>query len=364
MVYWGWRQKAYPSDVSDDEGSINKMKHRMYWIDCSRVLAAFAVVWLHISAGFVVDHPSTASWSWWIGNVADSMSRWSVPFFVMITGYLLLSRPCDSLKEFYVRRFSRIMIPLVFWTVFYLGLDFLLGPMTIMAASKLVIAGIPYVHMWYLYMLLGLYLVAPLIMKFVVVSSRRRLLWATALCLCLGVVISYVLPAQITGTFLDLFPQFIGYFIAGYYIATVETKQIRPILLWVGFVASVLGVALLTALLMPFEAAPWDFTYRYLNPLVILMSLCLFYIVVQGLDTDSQCTPSLLMKIVSFLAPLTLGIYLVHPFFMLLIRHFLWPVSLRIPLIEIPIWTLMTFALSAVLVAIVRLIPGVRRIVV
>ena len=119
------------------------MKQRMVWIDTLRVLAALAVVWLHVAVGVVQDHPSAASVSWWIGNVADSMSRWCVPIFVMITGYLLLSRPGDSLKKFYARRFSRIIIPLVFWTMFYLGLTFLLSQPSITAAVKSIIAGTP-----------------------------------------------------------------------------------------------------------------------------------------------------------------------------------------------------------------------------
>ena len=64
-------------------------------IDLMRVIAAFAVVWLHVSANVVIYRPSVESMSWWTGNVADALSRWCVPLFVMISSTAVAAgSPC------------------------------------------------------------------------------------------------------------------------------------------------------------------------------------------------------------------------------------------------------------------------------
>ncbi|WP_231687429.1 acyltransferase family protein, partial [Ralstonia pseudosolanacearum] len=57
----------------------------MPWIDAARVISIFAVVFLHISASVVTEADFGSSF-WWHGNFYDSMVRWCVPVFVMISG--------------------------------------------------------------------------------------------------------------------------------------------------------------------------------------------------------------------------------------------------------------------------------------
>lgn len=93
----------------------------MVWLDNSRIIAIWAVIFLHVAGFFVVSEPIGSTY-WWIGSAYDAITRWCVPVFVMISGALLLdSSKQEALGVFYRKRMVRILWPLVFWSVFYLA---------------------------------------------------------------------------------------------------------------------------------------------------------------------------------------------------------------------------------------------------
>jgi len=156
------------------------------WLDNARIIACFSVIFLHISAGFVVGN-NVGTEYWWIGNFYDSAVRWCVPVFVMISGALLLDpRKQEDLATFYTKRISRILIPIIFWSVFYLVWGYLKGVLKgnkppIIDLLKKLLSGIPYSHMWFLYMIIGLYLFTPFFRKIVTYSSKKELLILTTI---------------------------------------------------------------------------------------------------------------------------------------------------------------------------------------
>ena len=105
----------------------------------------------------------------------------------MISGALLLDpeRPQDA--RFYSRRVARICAPLLFWTLFYLlwrtALDWIDdGRLDLSFWPRKLAHGEPYYHLWYLYMIVGLYLFAPLVRALAARSSRQaRALWVVGI---------------------------------------------------------------------------------------------------------------------------------------------------------------------------------------
>jgi surface polysaccharide O-acyltransferase-like enzyme len=142
----------------------------MTWIKNARILAIFAVIFLHVAAGVVSTEP-IGSHNWWIANFFDSLSRWCVPVFVMISGALLLNpKKQENLSEFYAKRISRILIPLISWTIIYCIWVYLGGvvkndPVSMTFLLQSVLQGNPYYHMWFLYMIIFMYLFTPFFSK-------------------------------------------------------------------------------------------------------------------------------------------------------------------------------------------------------
>ena len=82
----------------------------MIWLDNSRIIAIFSVVFLHTAASVVLGN-SIGTEYWWIANLYDSFVRWCVPVLVMISGALLLDPvKKEDLSTFYRKRFSKILV--------------------------------------------------------------------------------------------------------------------------------------------------------------------------------------------------------------------------------------------------------------
>lgn len=64
---------------------------RVIYLDILRIIAAFFIVVLH-TAVTSLDSFGTTSWEWNVSNFYDSISRWAVPVFVMISGALFLNK--------------------------------------------------------------------------------------------------------------------------------------------------------------------------------------------------------------------------------------------------------------------------------
>ena len=209
----------------------NARTSRLYWLDLLRVLAAFTVVGLHASASFVKLYRPNPGWNWWVANLMDASSRWCVPIFVMLSGSLLLAKPItESPLFFYRRHVGRLVRLLLIWTVFYFSVQaFRDRAINLQAFLTAVYIGLPYYHLWYFYMLLGLYLVVPFINRFVWTSSRRWLEWAILLSFILAMIYTLTpvfIPAGET-IFLTLFLPYIAYFLVGHYL-TSANKSFLP----------------------------------------------------------------------------------------------------------------------------------------
>ena len=98
------------------------------WVHRAKVLAIFAVVILHVASQVLENTSIFGTYNWWMGNLFDAGTRWSVPVFVMVSGYLLLDpSKQEDFRTFYKKRANKILIPTIFWSIFYLIWAFSIG---------------------------------------------------------------------------------------------------------------------------------------------------------------------------------------------------------------------------------------------
>lgn len=331
-------------------------------LDFLRAFAAFAVVLLHVSATVVLNHPDTHNSGWWAGNLVSALTRWSVPVFVMISGALLLSGSSSiNVMTFYKNRWARLAIPLVFWTVFYaLTQAFVDSKIDLTLLMKNIVLGKPYFHLWYLYMIVGLYLFTPFFRIFVQASKRQTLILFCTLCFTVS-SLETILSALFKGggnTFLSLFLPYISYFICGYllYTTPICSNIRKPLLI---SVFSGILIAFFVAALYPFIGSKtWGVMYSNFHPLVILMSIACFQFL-RAINVTSLLMKNMIKK----LAPLSLGVYLIHPFWLdRLAENGLDGFTLH-PAIGILITFFTTLALSILSITLITHIPWVRRTV-
>ena len=159
--------------------------NREIWLDFLRVTACFLVMTVHATEPFYLGGDGTlvllASDAFWV-SVFEGLARCCVPLFVIVSGYLQLPVRYET-GEFFRRRAVRILVPLVFWTVVYA-----LVSGSPIASFKGLLLNFNYAagHLWFVYMLLGLYLIMPLLSPWAARVSRRELsvylgIWALTL---------------------------------------------------------------------------------------------------------------------------------------------------------------------------------------
>lgn len=210
--------------------------------------------------------------------------------------------------------------------------------------------GEPYYHLWYLYMLVGLYLFAPYIrLLYQRCTPRQRM---AALVTIFALAMAQSLHRQVTdgdyGFFLTWFLPYISYFLAGRMMFEGQMRLPAPALVLAGSIAvTALGASELSS-----PDAIHVYFYDAFSLTVPLMSLAVFQLVL-----DARRLPRLAM-----IAPLTFGIYLVHPVFLDIARQ----TGLYAPTSGIvwqtPLATVMVFALSLGLAWALRRLPGGARI--
>ena len=160
---------------------------REAWLDFLRVTACFLVMTVHATEPFYLGGDGTLVLSgadaFWV-SVFEGLARCCVPLFVIASGYLQLPLRYDT-WTFFRRRFVRIVVPMVLWTLVYA-----LAYGSPVANFKGLLLNFNYAagHLWFVYMLLGLYLIMPVLSPWLEKVSAKELgvflgLWALTLCI-------------------------------------------------------------------------------------------------------------------------------------------------------------------------------------
>ncbi len=349
---------------------------RVVWIDRVRVLSIAAVVLLHSAAPLLLEFGESGSVRWWAGNLYDASVRWSVPVFVMVSGALLLGRAGrEPLRAFLRRRFARVAIPFVAWSVVYFYWQPLLWDIDRPTANLVpeLLAGPISFHLWFVYMLLGLYLLAPLLGAFLDVARPRLAAYAVGVWL-LG---ASVLPMaeRLVGLETWFSPErensplmLVGYFLLGPILARRElpgrgARYAAPALvLAVAFTAA--STYLLTA------AAGGDYQplfYEYYSLNVVVMSAAVFVLAKGGGgsrgDGEAAGRRARWWRAMS---GRVFGIYLVHVAVLDVLTQgvlgFTLDESTGHPVVAVPVLAAATFTLSCAVVIVLERVPGVRRV--
>ncbi len=333
---------------------------QIVWLDNLRVIAAFFVVTLHVSAPLVY-HAPLGSFDWWAANFWYSVGTWAVPIYIMLSGALLLDPSrADAVSDFYYKRAARIFFPLLFWTLFYLAVDHFDKGVNIINALKSVLHATPYYHMWFLYMICGLYVVTPLLRVFTRGASVRKLLWIMVILLGLAMIYTLLnrLIFHIKPLFCTYFLPYLGYFMMGRLLMMVNLSNRFSVkqILW-GIAACIIIVMTGMYFLSVLSGSTYkgNYFYSYLSPFVVLMSFFIFLLCKDRLPDKHR---------VKDYRKAVLGIYLMHPFILLVGEKLLgMSANYLNAFVTIPAIGLCVFVISYYFVRAIRTIPVLRKVV-
>lgn len=338
------------------------------WMDVLRVGAILCVVAIHTVSGVTEGRLAPLlSGAWWVGATLDIASLWCVPVFVMISGALLLDPGrAEPARTFYRRRLRRIGVPLLFWTVFYLAfrnvvLGEHLGPVR---AAHAVATGQPFLQLYFLYVILGLYLVTPVLRRVLRGCDDRQWALLAAAALAFAVVDATLHDLAHAGDVnaATRFIQWIGYYLAGGLLRRVPLpRRVVP-----AAVGAFLGAVAVTVLVSAALAAhygwqqPTYYLFNYQSPTVVVMSLAVF-LLGRALGERLALRP---VPWFSAVARATFGVFLIHPILLLpYLRSAGLPGSAVGVAVAVPTITLVVCAVTTGVALAMERVPLVRRLV-
>ncbi|OJF12310.1 acyltransferase [Couchioplanes caeruleus] len=210
---------------------------RQWEFDALRVAAIAGVVAIHV-IGMMVSNPEIrGTLRWWVAVAAHAGSTWVVPVFVMLSGALVLAPRAHAAGPgaFYRKRFVRILPAFVVWHVVYLLLirSLLLDQdLSLRYTLQMLLDARVYTGLYFLWLIAGLYLIAPVLAAFLHAGGQRRALATAAVALGWGVVV-WIVPSVSTllGTrrindlgAWDQWVPYVGYFVAGWALHRVVLR--------------------------------------------------------------------------------------------------------------------------------------------
>jgi surface polysaccharide O-acyltransferase-like enzyme len=287
------------------------------------------------------------------GFVLSGISYLTTPgigLFFMISGALLLGNDLSA-KAFLKRRFSKILFPTLFWTVFYLiikcfseqiAFKSLLG-----SIFSIPLSAQGHGILWFMYTLAGLYLLTPILTRWLKTASKKEvefylLLWVITL---IYPYLELILLTNKTATgILYYFAGYSGYFLLGYYLNRYYRFRIVHVIIAVVIAISIPALLYISSFDFDFYSLLW-----YLSLPVALMAFVWFVLI--------NKTPNKQVSVIGELSRLSFGVYFIHIFIM---RCFLWKIDFikDMPgLVQIPVITLSTLFVSILIVKLISRLP-------
>ena len=329
-------------------------KDRLVWCDALRLLAFFMLLCCHAADPFYAAAAYANSGASVDAELMQWGFRWGslvrpcVPLFVMLTG--VLSLPVSgSMESFYKKRIPRVLFPFLIWSVIYYLTPWMTGVLGMdssvvyklfswaesdsqsLTDGLTLVSRIPYAfsfiacHMWYIYMLIGLYLYLPIFSAWVEKATKRQkeiflIVWA------LSTMIPYFneyVSRYAFGTcewnsfgLFYYFAGFSGYMLLGHYIqhyihwSWSKTIAVALPLLIGGFLITYSGYSYIMEL--PDKTPEQvELFWTYNTPNVAMMTLACFLLVYRIRIKAESCLAAYL----SNLTTCGFGIYMIHYFF-------------------------------------------------
>lgn len=339
-------------------------KDRIDYFDFLKILSAFLVIVLHVTANNIVK-ADLLSFDWKILNFYNSLSRWTVPCFIMMSGAVFLRKDLkivDLLKKYVLK----LLIVYIVWSLIYTIIIY--NPSNLTELINHVITG--FYHMWYIPMLMGLYMLTPILKKIVLDSNILKYF------LIIVIIFSIIIPTIINiiqisnNTFLisfcNSFKELIGnmnykfgyisYYLLGYYLYKNEisrrNRRVIYILGIIGFILTMYLTVLSSSKLGNFS----DVFYNNFSINVFFMAVAMFIFAKYNFKSNYS-----LNKISTY----SLGIYLIH---VLIIEKFglIFHFNVRsfYMILSVPIVALIVFTISVILTFIIKKIPIFKKYII
>ena len=357
--------------------------NRVVYYDILRIIAAFAVVLLHCSSEKWYSYEEN-TYPWHIFNVYDSLVRFGVPLFVMLTGSVMGNpdKEC-SIKKLWGKNILRLVAAYLFWHFFYIFADKealleLKAYFPHHVRSTLEVLVKSSAHLWYMNMIICIYAIIPVLR--LITGNEKILKYAVKF----SILFSFVIPTVLNFPYLTEEPhliivinavkgrffsareyhlnfEYISYFLIGYYLSTVPVGKKEAIKYGLFGLLGFIATWAVSAAYSRHTGKIYGF-YGYGNINVLAEAVGMFIIVKYFASKHSFKKKTVM--ILTRAADCCFGAYMIHVFVIGRLSHLGFTTVAFDPVFAVPCKAVITFAVSLLMSEILHHIPLIRKYIV
>ena len=207
--------------------------------DILRIISAISIVLMHLTSGNLYSL-EIGSAGWTTSALINSVSHFGVPIFVMISGALFLSPGKEiDIKKLWINNILRITVCFVLWSFIYGIVDFVEYRNGFKGFIWCAIVSRP--HLWFLPMIIGLYIISPILLRWVKSASEAEIRYFIIIFIVFQIGAESLKAfhfADMVDTVMDmrnitLVCSYAGYFVIGYYIVHIGLKKVTKKILYI-----------------------------------------------------------------------------------------------------------------------------------
>ena len=345
-----------------------KSTGRVIYLDILKTIAIIGVLLIHItSRGYTCFE--FLSFDYLVSVFLNSVVRFSVPVFVMVSGTLFLSENKEiPVKKMYQKYILRIILTLIIFSCFYEAFDIIAGYFSKGVFEKAQIEkGISnlinlntHFHLYYLYIIVIIYVLVPVIKVFLKSASRRNFEYLLGFLYLFAIILPFIksifpdciIGKGMTGQYIiNLTYGMLFYFLLGHYFNKYPlSKKAENIIIAMGILASVL-----TFLLSAFETKIHGrFVGRYIESMTVNVSFMAsgIFIFVKRISNYVKSG-----KIFTLVSGASFLIYLIHDIFNIILDYLGLNLTTFPTLISIPVLLVLVFGLSYISYLVLKKVP-------
>lgn len=346
-------------------------RDRILYSDILRTFTIYAVLIIHICG--VRWYSTIGTSEWYVLNTFMTMLRWCIPVFFMLSGVIILDPKYDlTLKKLYTKTLPRLVVALIFWAVLYRTLSPITSLILNIKEVTLddwkriymeIIFDIPWHHLWFMYAIISIYILAPLIRVFTANAEKKHYFYFLILYFVFGSVIPKINAAynvHISFGIYELY-SYTGYFIAGYFFSKYDLTTIQKKILYTAGIFTFVWMLFWSTYIAAIENSLSTHYFENIGPLTMIAAFFVFVLAKNFINNSTKIQRFKNNKYITLLASCSLGIYLAHDLFNVLLNLLNINTGTFPAILSAPILALFVYLASLCLILIIKKIPILKK---